>query len=67
MTDWESFRQGMKDARSSGEPAMQATSSEAIAAGGPDFMREAASEKDRDWHRGYDYAVRLARQKGVLR
>lgn len=57
--NWHSFQEGMTAARSSGEPGAQATSDEARALGGPDFT----SDADRDWHRGYDHAVLLARKE----
>lgn len=61
MTDWHSFQLGMVAARTTGEPGVQATTSEAAASDGPDIMKDEKTEKQRDWHRGYDHAIMLAR------
>ena len=62
MTDWACVEMGMQAARSVPDVAMQATSEEAAAAGGPDFLAENVfSPKQWDWHIGYDHAILLAR------
>ena len=61
-TDWSVFVKGMEAARASGDVGAHFTMEETRAAGGPDFEREAKTDKQMDWHMGYDYAIWLARQ-----
>lgn len=65
--DWSAFRQGMDDARRSGEPGAQLTSDEIKKLGGPDFIGDEPDESGRCRQLGYDHAVRLARSSGSSR
>lgn len=62
--DWADFEAGMTAARELPDVALQATSSEARAAGGPDFLGTDSGDRSLSWHQGFDHAVRLARGTG---
>ena len=62
MIDWQDFEAGMDAARQAPDVARQATSKEALDAGGPDFDRPEQGDRSPSWHRGFDHAVLLARQ-----
>ncbi|MEB3419924.1 hypothetical protein ACFSDD_11130 [Salipiger marinus] len=66
MTDWKDFEAGMAAARRVPDVALQATSQEALAAGGPDFGGADAGDRSESWHKGFDHAVMLARRSSVV-
>lgn len=60
--DWDAVVAGMNAARAAPDVGLQLTAAEAMAAGGPDFLGEAADEWRRWWQTGYDHAIVLARE-----
>lgn len=59
---WAAVAEGMEAARSAPDVGLALTTAEAEAAGGPDFLGEAADDWHRSWHLGYDHAIVLARE-----
>jgi len=55
------FKRGVAMARAMPDVAEQLTSSEALAAGGPDFLGGDESAGSPDFHRGWDWAIKMAR------
>ncbi len=61
---WDIVRLGMAAARTVPDVGCQATSDEAAACGGPDFLAESALTPEQFlWHVGYDHAILLARRQ----
>ncbi|WP_306049151.1 hypothetical protein [Oceaniradius stylonematis] len=57
------FQRGVETAQSTAELADQATTSEVLAAGGPDFLAGHDTDEPPEWHRGWDWAIEQARMQ----
>ncbi len=56
------FRRGMEAAQATADPSEQLTTDEIQQACGPDFMAGECTDEPPAFHKGWDYAIRLARQ-----
>ncbi|WP_297842986.1 hypothetical protein [uncultured Roseibium sp.] len=63
LTGSSDFKRGAQAAYATEDVCDQATTDEVLAAGGPDFMAGQQTDEPPEWHRGWDWTIRMARQQ----